>query len=150
MGPEPLDASLSADYLYEATRKRTQAIKQVIMDGKLLVGVGNIYASEALFRARIHPTTAANRISKQRCQRLQLAISKHFNLPLTPAGSTLRDYVNSRGDSGYFQLQHLVYDRTEQPLQVCGTPSGKSGGMRSTFFCPHCQNWYFIIKCLTL
>jgi formamidopyrimidine-DNA glycosylase len=141
MGPEPLDASLSADYLYEATRKRTQAIKQVIMDGKLLVGVGNIYASEALFRARIHPTTAANRISKQRCQRLQLAIQQTLQAAIDTGGSTLRDYVNSRGDSGYFQLQHLVYDRTEQPCRVCGTPIRQiRQGQRSTFFCPHCQN----------
>lgn len=141
MGPEPLDPLLPADYLYDATRKRSQAIKQVIMDSKLLVGVGNIYASEALFRARIHPATAANRISKQRCQHLQQAIRQTLQSAIDTGGSTLRDYVNSRGDSGYFQLQHLVYDRTEQPCRVCGTPIRQiRQGQRSTFFCSHCQN----------
>lgn len=141
LGPEPLDPELSVDYLYEATRTRTQAVKQVIMDSKLLVGVGNIYASEALFRAGIRPTTAANRISKQRYQRLLEAIQTTLQAAIDTGGSTLRDYVNSNGNSGYFQLQHLVYDRAEQPCRTCGTPIRHARqGQRSTFYCPHCQN----------
>lgn len=141
LGPEPLDPALPPDYLYLATRNRKQAIKQVIMDSKLLVGVGNIYANEALFLAGIHPATPAARIGQQRCERLQLAIQDTLRAAIEQGGSTLRDYVNSAGNSGYFQLRLQVYNRTDRPCHTCGTLIRQTRqGQRSTFYCPHCQH----------
>lgn len=141
LGPEPLDPALPPDYLYHATRNRRQAIKQAIMDSKLLVGVGNIYASEALFLAGIHPATSAANIDRQHCQRLLRAIQDTLRSAIEQGGSTLRDYVNSAGNSGYFQLRLQVYDRADQPCHACGTLIRQTRqGQRSTFHCPHCQH----------
>jgi formamidopyrimidine-DNA glycosylase len=140
LGPEPFSAEFSADHLFHATRSRGVAIKLALMDNHLVVGVGNIYANEALFRAGIHPTRPANRIAHARFERLVAAIRETLTAAIAKGGSTLRDYVDSAGQPGYFQLDYFVYGRTGQPCRVCGTAvrSTRQGG-RSTMYCPACQ-----------
>lgn len=141
LGPEPLAEDLATDYLYTATRRRKQAIKQTIMDSKILVGVGNIYANEALFLAGIHPCTPAQELDIERSRRLLEAIRSTLQSAIVQGGSTLRDYVNSSGNSGYFQLRLQVYNRADQPCKQCGELiQQQRQGQRSTFFCPRCQN----------
>jgi formamidopyrimidine-DNA glycosylase len=140
LGPEPFDDAFTGDYLYRQTRTRSAAIKQVIMDGTLVVGVGNIYASEALFRAGINPKVAASRIGRER----YVALVEHIRATLQDAiragGSSLRDYVGSNGQAGYFQNEHLVYGRSGEPCRQCGTVVRElRQGQRSTFYCPRCQ-----------
>jgi formamidopyrimidine-DNA glycosylase len=140
LGPEPLGEAFTADYLYRQTRKRTAAIKQVIMDGRVVVGVGNIYASEALFRAGINPKLHAHRLGPSRCQRLVQEIRATLEDAIRAGGSTLRDYVGGDGQAGYFQNEHLVYGRTGEPCRRCGTSVREvKQGQRSTFYCPRCQ-----------
>lgn len=140
LGPEPLSPSFSAGWLYRNTRSRSAAIKQALMDSRLVVGVGNIYASEALFRAGINPRMPARRIGLARCEALVKAIRKTLQLAIRAGGSSLRDFVNSDGELGYFQLKHLVYGREGQPCRVCGTPiRAIRQGHRSTFYCSNCQ-----------
>jgi formamidopyrimidine-DNA glycosylase len=140
LGPEPLGADFDPDHLFRATRKRTAAIKLALMDSRVVVGVGNIYANEALFRAGIRPTRAASRISSVRLRRLRDAVRETLAAAIAKGGSTLRDYVGSDGTAGSFQLQYFVYGREGQPCRVCGTPirSVRLGG-RATSFCPRCQ-----------
>ena len=140
LGPEPFAAQFNADYLYRATRNRRSAIKLALMDNGLVVGVGNIYANEALFRAGIRPTRAANRIARARLERLVVAVRETLTDAIAKGGSTLRDYVDSAGEPGSFQLDYFVYGRTGQPCRVCGTTvrSVRLGG-RSTTFCHACQ-----------
>lgn len=141
LGVEPLSADLTPQWLFQATRKRTAPIKQVLMDSHTLVGVGNIYASESLFRARIHPRTPARRLSLQRCARLVPAIRETLQAALAAGGSSLRDFTHSDGGKGYFQQQYFVYDRAGEPCRVCDTPiRALRQGQRSTFYCPHCQH----------
>ena len=124
----------------QALPQRRAPIKQVLLAGDIVVGVGNIYASEALFKAGIRPTTAACRISKPRAARLHGAIVQVLTRALEVGGSTLRDFSNARGESGYFQLEMSVYDRAGQPCTHCQTPIRQiRQGQRSTFFCPSCQ-----------
>ncbi|SDV48212.1 bifunctional DNA-formamidopyrimidine glycosylase/DNA-(apurinic or apyrimidinic site) lyase [Chitinasiproducens palmae] len=140
LGVEPLTPAFSADMLYRATRGRSLAIKQALLAGTIVVGVGNIYASEALFKAGIRPTTPAGRISLARYRRLTDAIKETLAEAISKGGSTLRDFANSSGESGYFQLDHYVYDRTGQPCKTCGAPIRQIvQQQRSTFFCPACQ-----------
>jgi formamidopyrimidine-DNA glycosylase len=140
LGPEPLEHNFDGDYLHRATRSRSVAIKQAIMDGHLVVGVGNIYANEALFRARIRPQLAANKLSLPRCQRLAQNIKEVLLEAIQQGGSTLRDFVHSDGSSGYFQQSYFVYGRTGEPCRVCGTSIKQiKQGQRSTFYCPACQ-----------
>ena len=140
LGPEPLEAQFDADHLYRETRTRSAAIKLVIMDAQVVVGVGNIYASEALFRAGIHPKTAARRLSRERCARLVTHIRATLEDAIRAGGSSLRDYVGSNGQAGYFQDQHLVYGRTGEPCTRCGTAIREVRmGQRSTFYCGKCQ-----------
>ncbi len=110
------------------------------MDSHLVVGVGNIYASEALFRAGIDPQTAANKLSKVRCERLVNEIKTTLQDALQAGGSSLRDFFGADGNPGYFQQEYFVYGRTAQPCKYCGTPIKNIRlGQRSTFFCQHCQ-----------
>jgi formamidopyrimidine-DNA glycosylase len=140
LGVEPLSPAFTGRLLHAATRGRRVAIKQALMDQKVVVGVGNIYASESLFRARIHPRTAAGRLSAARCERLAEAVRSTLQDALTAGGSSLRDFVHSDGSSGYFQQRHFVYDREGAPCRVCGSQVRRiTQGQRSTWYCPDCQ-----------
>lgn len=140
LGPEPLTPAFDAAYLHAQCRRRGAAIKQVIMDPRVVVGVGNIYASESLFHAGIRPATAARRLSHPACARLTAAIRQVLAAAIAAGGSSLRDYVHSSGALGYFQLQTRVYDREGLPCKACGTPVRRSVlGQRATFYCPVCQ-----------
>ena len=140
LGPEPLTPAFDAGYLHSQCRRRNSAIKQVIMDAQVVVGVGNIYASESLFHAGIRPATAARRLSRPACERLVAAIRKVLAAAIAAGGSSLRDYVASDGELGYFQLQTRVYDREGLPCRVCATPIRRIvQGQRATFYCPACQ-----------
>jgi len=140
LGPEPLDPCWGGQSLWRDTRGRSAAIKTVIMDAHTVVGVGNIYASEALFRAGIRPGTAAQRLTRPACTRLVAAIRETLEEALAAGGSSLRDYVQANGDLGCFQLEHRVYGRAGQPCLVCGSEIRLARmGQRSTFWCPACQ-----------
>ncbi len=140
LGPEPLLDNFDAAHLYRATRRRSAAIKQVIMDSHVVVGVGNIYASESLFHAGIRPQLAASKLSLRRCTRLVQTIRETLSASIAQGGSTLRDFVDSNGKPGYFQQSYTVYGRTGEPCRVCGTAIKQIvQGQRSTFYCPHCQ-----------
>ena len=140
LGPEPLTDALTAAYLYRETRRRTGPIKQALMDNTLVVGVGNIYANESLFRAGIHPNRAANRISLARYTKLVQEVKTVLTEAIKAGGSTLRDFVNTSGEPGYFQLDYFVYGRDGKPCRTCGTPLKlmRHGG-RATVFCSVCQ-----------
>ena len=140
LGPEPLTDALDSGYLYRETRRRTGPIKQALMDNSLVVGVGNIYANESLFRAGIHPNRAANRISLARYEKLVHEVKTVLTEAIAAGGSTLRDFVNTSGEPGYFQLDYFVYCRDRKPCKVCGTPLKlmRHGG-RATVFCSSCQ-----------
>lgn len=141
LGPEPLGADFDGDVLYRASRGRRVSVKRFIMDHHVVVGVGNIYANESLFRAGINPRTAAGRITKARYARLVDEIKATLTAALAAGGSSLRDFVHSDGASGYFQQQYFVYDRTGEPCRVCKTPVRTSRqGQRSTFYCVRCQH----------
>jgi len=140
LGIEPFDARFDGDWMFARTRGRRVAIKSALLAGDIVVGVGNIYCSESLFRAGIRPTTAAGRISRPRYAALAEAIRATLADAIARGGSTLRDFVGSDGQSGYFQLEAFVYDRAGLPCRVCGTPIRQiMQGQRSTFYCPTCQ-----------
>lgn len=140
LGVEPLEKGFDAEYLYRATRNRSAAIKLVLMDSGIVVGVGNIYANEALFRAGIRPQLAAGRLSRARCGQLVQAIRETLREAIKQGGSTLRDFVNSAGEPGYFQQHYRVYGRAGEPCKRCGTPVKQiRQGQRSSFYCPLCQ-----------
>jgi len=140
LGVEPLEDSFDLAAFQAGLKKRKAPIKQVLLAGDLVVGVGNIYASEALFLAGIRPTLSAAKISKPRAARLHAAIREVLARALEKGGSTLRDFSNAFGESGYFQLEAMVYDRQGEPCRVCGTPIRMiRQGQRATYFCPHCQ-----------
>ncbi len=140
LGPEPFDRACDAGYLKQATRRRSKGIKLALMDNRVIVGVGNIYANEALFRAGIRPTTPANRVSAARLGRLLVEVRATLTEAIAKGGSTLRDYVDSQGEPGYFQLDYYVYGREGMPCRVCGTAikAVRMGGRTSTY-CPRCQ-----------
>jgi formamidopyrimidine-DNA glycosylase len=140
LGVEPLSDQFQLEAFHQGLKQRRAPIKQVLLAGDLVVGVGNIYASEALFRAGIRPTLAACRLSRPRAERLRVAIRDVLARALAVGGSTLRDFSNAQGQSGYFQLEMLVYDRAGQPCRSCGTSIRQiRQGQRSTFYCPACQ-----------
>lgn len=140
LGPEPLSETFNAKYLYDALRSKSLAIKNAIMDSHLVVGVGNIYASESLFRARIHPETSAKLLNLAMCERLVLEIKATLNAALKAGGSSLRDFFGADGNPGYFQQTYFVYGRTHEPCKVCGSKIQCIRlGQRSTFYCPKCQ-----------
>ena len=140
LGPEPLEADFNAKYLQKALANKTLAIKNAIMDGHVVVGVGNIYASESLFRSRIHPETPANKLSLKRCERLVVEIKSTLQDALNAGGSSLRDFFGTDGNPGYFQQEYFVYARTNEPCKVCARPIKTMRlGQRSTFYCEYCQ-----------
>ena len=140
IGPEPLSAEFDGIALHAATRHRSAAIKQVLMDSHVVAGLGNIYANEALFRAGISPRIAARRLSRERCDVLAANIRETLELAINAGGSSLRDYVASDGMAGNYQSQFLVYDRAGAPCRRCGTSIREiRQGQRSTFYCPKCQ-----------
>jgi formamidopyrimidine-DNA glycosylase len=140
LGVEPLEAGFSGALLHRATRNRSASIKQVLMAGDIVVGVGNIYACESLFRAGINPKTSAARISRARYDKLADAIRDILAAAIVQGGSTLRDFIAVNGQSGYFQQTYFVYDRAGVPCRNCGAPVRQiTQGQRSTFYCVHCQ-----------
>jgi formamidopyrimidine-DNA glycosylase len=140
LGPEPLKSDFDARYLYRATRGRSVKIKQCIMDSHIVVGVGNIYASEALFRAGIKPRLAAGKLSLTRCAKLVAEIRATLDEAINLGGSSLRDFVNTSGQPGHFQQTYWVYGRAGEPCRRCGAPIMQiKQGQRSSFFCGSCQ-----------
>ncbi|OGI49188.1 MAG: DNA-formamidopyrimidine glycosylase [Candidatus Muproteobacteria bacterium RBG_16_65_34] len=140
LGPEPLGADFDGGYLFRRTRRRRRAIRDFLLDGRMVAGIGNIYANEALFAAGIRPTCAAGRISRDRCERLVRAIRATLKRAIKAGGTTLRDFRNGRGEPGYFQLKLRVYGRTGEPCPACKTPIRTVRlGQRTAFFCPKCQ-----------
>jgi formamidopyrimidine-DNA glycosylase len=140
LAPEPLSDAFNGEYLYRATRKRSVAIKQFIMNSQRVVGVGNIYASEALFRARISPRRAARRITRKETQALAQAIKDVLGEAIKIGGTTLRDYVNADGAPGYFRQKLFVYERAGEACRVCRSPVKQFvQGQRSTYWCSTCQ-----------
>ena len=140
LGIEPLSPGFDGDWLYAQTRKRNAPIKPLLMDSHLVVGIGNIYASESLFRAGISPLRAARRISRERYRILVQAIRETLETSIAAGGSSVRDYVHSDGGAGSFQLSCAVYDRQGEPCQNCGQAVRvvRQAG-RSTFYCAYCQ-----------
>ena len=140
LGVEPLEALFSGELLYRATRSRSAPIKQVLLAGDIVVGVGNIYACESLFRAGINPKTPARRIGRGRYDKLAEAIRVILAEAIVQGGSTLRDFIAVNGQSGYFQQTYFVYDRAGVPCRNCGAPVRQiKQGQRSTFYCVNCQ-----------
>lgn len=140
LGVEPLLSDFSGEFLFRASRGKSVAAKHFIMDSHVVTGVGNIYANEALFHAGIHPARAAGRISAVRYGELAQAIRSTLQRALKAGGSTIRDFRNSNGEAGYFQLDYRVYGRTDEACKVCGTAIKQlRQGQRSTFYCPACQ-----------
>ncbi|MFY8054152.1 MAG: bifunctional DNA-formamidopyrimidine glycosylase/DNA-(apurinic or apyrimidinic site) lyase [Limnohabitans sp.] len=149
LGVEPLAIAADGIFAHEdftsemfhhGLQQRRSAIKQVLLSGDLVVGVGNIYASEALFLAGIRPTVAACRISRPRAEKLRQAIVNVLSRAVQKGGSTLRDFSSADGKTGYFQLEAMVYDRAGEACRVCGTAIRQlKQGQRSTFYCPVCQ-----------
>ncbi|MFO1243097.1 MAG: bifunctional DNA-formamidopyrimidine glycosylase/DNA-(apurinic or apyrimidinic site) lyase [Rickettsiales bacterium] len=139
LGPEPLEKAFSPDYLEEALKTRSGPIKTALMNQELVVGVGNIYASEALFRAKVHPSVPAKHVAA-RAKDIIYAVQAVLKDAIKSGGSTLRNYAQASGDTGYFQHYFLVYGREGKPCTVCETPISKITQVgRSTFFCKHCQ-----------
>jgi formamidopyrimidine-DNA glycosylase len=140
LGVEPLSDGFDALDFYKQLRARKTAIKQVLLAGEVVVGVGNIYASEALFMAGIRPTMSASRLSRPRVARLRAAIRDVLGRAVERGGSTLRDFSNANGQSGHFQLEAMVYGRAGLACKVCAAPVKMiRQGQRSTFYCPQCQ-----------
>lgn len=140
LGPEPLEDAFHAEHLARVCEKKSAAIKLVIMDAKTVVGVGNIYASEALFRAGILPQTAANRLSRPKLKKLVSAIRDVLSDSIREGGTTLRDFLQSDGEPGYFKQRLFVYDRKAESCRVCGALVKHAVlGQRATYWCSTCQ-----------
>ncbi len=140
LGMEPLSDDFDKLAFFAGLKARTAAIKQVLLAGDLVVGVGNIYASESLFMAGIRPTVRASKLSKPRAARLHQAVKQVLARAVVRGGSTLRDFSNADGEAGHFQLEAMVYARAGEACKICATPiKTLRQGQRSTFFCPVCQ-----------
>ncbi|MEJ2602979.1 MAG: bifunctional DNA-formamidopyrimidine glycosylase/DNA-(apurinic or apyrimidinic site) lyase [Gammaproteobacteria bacterium] len=140
LGPEPLDPGFDGAWLKERLQGRRAAIKIALMDARVVVGVGNIYASEALYRAGIHPLRPAGRISLERLNRLCDSVKAVLAEAIEAGGTTLRDFYGGDGQPGYFQLRLAVYGRGGEPCPGCGRPiTRRTIGQRSAFYCPRCQ-----------
>lgn len=140
LGPEPLGAGLTAQYLFQYSRGRKSAVKVFIMDAQVVVGIGNIYASEALFMAGVRPTRAAGKVTLAEYARIASAAQEVLEQSIRMGGTTLRDFVREDGQPGYFKQSLRVYDRAGEPCRVCGTPIEKMVlGQRATYYCPRCQ-----------
>lgn len=141
LGPEPLQAEFTAEHLYQAAQHRRAAIKLLIMDSALVVGVGNIYANEALFRSGITPLLPAHQLSLPRCEKLVTEIKSTLSEAIALGGSSLRDYVNSDGKQGYFQQHYWVYGLAGAACRHCGHPVQHiRQAQRSSFYCSTCQS----------
>jgi formamidopyrimidine-DNA glycosylase len=140
LGVEPLSRALDARRLHALTRARRTSIKQFLMDARRIVGIGNIYANESLFRARIDPRKPAKKLSLEKCERLAKSIKDTLRAAIRAGGSTLRDFVGADGAAGYFQQRYWVYDRAGKKCRRCGALIRKRlQGSRSTYYCPTCQ-----------
>ena len=144
LGVEPFSSEfageLGTEVLYQCSRTRSVAVKQFLLAGQAVVGVDNIYCSESLFEAGIHPAKAAGKLTRPQCSRLATAVRLILKKAIAAGGSSLKDFVNSEGDPGHFMVQTKVYDRKDQPCKVCKTPIKQIvQGQRSTYFCPQCQ-----------
>lgn len=140
LGPEPLEDGFDGDTLYQASRSKQSAIKLMIMDNHVVVGVGNIYANESLFYAGIHPARAAASLNREECQRLAAEIRAVLTRAIAAGGSTLRDFMDAKGKPGYFQQSYKVYGRVGETCHDCGSLIEEiRQGQRSTCYCPHCQ-----------
>ncbi len=140
LGPEPLTDDFDSNYLFQQSRSRKCSIKTLIMNGKVVVGVGNIYASESLFLAKIHPKTRANKLTKKQCQLLVEAIKIILAQAIKAGGTTLKDFRKSDGKPGYFSQELNVYGRKDEECTQCdGTIEHYKELQRATFFCPNCQ-----------
>lgn len=141
LGPEPFDSAFSGAYLYRRLQGRMTAIKPRLLDQRLVAGVGNIYASEALFRAGVHPLRPAGQLSPAECDRLVAAVRTVLDAAIAQGGTTLRDFVGGDGQTGYFQHALQVYGRADLPCPHCGQPihCGRAG-QRATYYCLHCQS----------
>jgi formamidopyrimidine-DNA glycosylase len=140
LGPEPLEDGFDAAYLASKARGRRVAIKQFLMDQQVVVGVGNIYASESLYRAGVDPRRAAGRVPRAKLERVVTAVREVLRAAIRHGGTTLRDYVNADGAPGYFSQDLFVYERAGQPCRRCGSAIRQLvQGQRSTYFCPACQ-----------
>ena len=141
LGPEPFDTAFNADYLFRLSRKKKVPTKQFIMDNKIVVGVGNIYASESLFMSSIRPGKAAGRLSRNECTLLVENICSVLKKAIQQGGTSLKDFTNSEGKPGYFAQSLNVYGRTGEECYTCGQKiRSKMIGQRNTFYCPHCQH----------
>jgi len=144
LGTEPFSPEFAGDLgghiLYACSRGRSIVVKQFLLAGQAVVGVGNIYCSESLFEAKIHPAKAAGKLTRPECMRLANAVRLILKKAITAGGSSLKDFVNSEGNPGYFMMQTKVYDRKDLPCKVCKAPIKQIvQGQRSTYFCPQCQ-----------
>lgn len=140
LGPEPFDQAFNGDYLFDKSRGRRASVKTFLMDGRVVVGAGNIYAAESLFRAGIRPGRAAGRVSRSQYQDLASCVRQVLSEAIEQGGTTLRDFAGAQGESGYFQQDLYVYGRMGAPCRVCTTPIRKTVlGQRSSFYCPSCQ-----------
>jgi formamidopyrimidine-DNA glycosylase len=140
LAPEPLDPEFNAEYLWRITRRRRVAIKQLLMNSRLVVGVGNIYASEALFKAKVRPRRPARTLTRAEAARLVRAVKSVLAMAIRVGGTTLRDYVGADGQPGYFRQKLYVYERQSEPCRTCRTPIRQlTQGQRSSYYCPTCQ-----------
>jgi formamidopyrimidine-DNA glycosylase len=140
LGPEPLSPEFTAGHLWHVTRRRTTAIKNLLMDQRIVAGVGNIYASEILFRASVRPTRRAGRVTRNEASRVVAATQEVLHEAIGSRGTTFRSYRDSRGQPGRFAQLLRVYDRQGQPCLTCGTPIRSLVlSQRSTYYCPKCQ-----------
>ncbi|TDR32035.1 bifunctional DNA-formamidopyrimidine glycosylase/DNA-(apurinic or apyrimidinic site) lyase [Hydromonas duriensis] len=140
LGIEPFDDAFTGEYFYQHSRNRSQAIKVALLAGDIVVGVGNIYASEVLFRCKIHPETSTKSLTLAQSKRIAAQVKIVLQAAIDKGGSTLKDFVNSDGKSGYFQMHYNVYDRAGEPCTVCGRAIQRIvQAQRATYFCAHCQ-----------
>ena len=140
LGPEPLSTAFEIDYLHQSAQKRRVAVKSLLMDGKVVVGIGNIYATEALFMAGIHPKRACHRIGKARLTKLVDAVKLILQQAIQQGGTTLRDFQREDGKPGYFRHQLQVYGRAQQPCLRCHKILKQMTiGQRTTSYCGYCQ-----------
>ena len=140
LGPEPLATEFDGEYLWRVSRGRRVAIKTLLMNGRIVAGLGNIYANEALFRAGIHPSRPAGRVSRKRLEQLVDAVRDVLREAIRAGGTTLQDFVGGDGKPGYFQLALDVYGRAGEPCARCKRPvSVRTIGQRATYFCANCQ-----------
>ncbi len=141
LGPEPLGPELTGELLFRATRRRRVAVRDLLLNSRVLAGVGNIYANESLFLAGVRPQRRAGTLKRDDCHRLAASLRQTLARAIRAGGTTLRDFQNAEGRPGYFQQKLKVYGRAEEPCPRCRTPvKGLRLGQRSAFYCPRCQS----------